>query len=160
MTPDPKLDLLLDRTVDLPPAAIWRAWTEPALLVQWFTPAPWVTTSCRIDLRPGGAFEATMRSPEGQDHPNAGCYLEVEPGRRLTWTSALLAGYRPAPAPAHPDFWFTATVDLEPSGAGTRYRALVRHADEAARRAHEGMGFEAGWSAALAQLEALMRRTR
>ena len=41
---------------DLPPDAIWRAWTTPALLMQWFCPRPWSVVECDIDLRPGGVF--------------------------------------------------------------------------------------------------------
>jgi len=160
MTPDPELDLVLERTVDVPASELWLGWTVPERLVKWFTPAPWVTTACSIDLRPGGGFEATMRSPEGLEVPNSGCYLEVVPERRLTFTNVLRAGFRPAGAPVHPDFPFVATVELEPAGGGTRYRALVRHADVAGRKQHEAMNFHAGWSAALDQLVALIKRGR
>ena len=62
---DPNLDLVLERTVDVPPQLVWRAWTEPALVTQWFTPAPWTTVDCEIDLRTGGLFRTVMRSPRG-----------------------------------------------------------------------------------------------
>lgn len=74
---DPELDLLLERSVDVPPSLIWVAWTTPEHLKKWFTPAPWQTIDCEIDLRPGGAFRTVMRSPEGQEFPNVGCYLEI-----------------------------------------------------------------------------------
>jgi uncharacterized protein YndB with AHSA1/START domain len=74
---DPELDLVLERVVDVPPALVWRAWTEPERLKRWFTPKPWQTVECEIDLRPGGIFRTTMRSPEGEDTPHVGCYLEV-----------------------------------------------------------------------------------
>jgi uncharacterized protein YndB with AHSA1/START domain len=51
---------------------------------------------CEIDLRPGGIFRTTMRSPEGEEFPNFGCYLEVIPNEQLIWTNALQPGYRPA----------------------------------------------------------------
>ena len=54
---DPKLDLVLERVVDVPPELVWRAWTEPKHLMPWFTPAPWKTVDCEIDLRPGGIFQ-------------------------------------------------------------------------------------------------------
>ena len=52
--PDPKLDLVLERVVDVAPTLVWAAWTRPEYLKQWFTPAPWQTVDCEIDLRPGG----------------------------------------------------------------------------------------------------------
>jgi uncharacterized protein YndB with AHSA1/START domain len=38
---DPKLDLVLERVVDVPPRLVWAAWTRPEHLKKWFTPAPW-----------------------------------------------------------------------------------------------------------------------
>ena len=69
MTFDPTHDLRLERIVDVSPSLVWAAWTTPAHILKWFTPAPWQTVDCEIDLRPGGVFRTTMRSPEGQDFP-------------------------------------------------------------------------------------------
>jgi uncharacterized protein YndB with AHSA1/START domain len=149
---DPKLDLVLERVVDVPPALVWRAWTEPERLKRWFTPKPWQTVECEIDLRPGGIFRTTMRSPEGEDTPHVGCYLEVVPNRRLVWTDALLPGYRPSGEP-----FMTAVIELEPHGAGTRYTAIAMHGDAATRERHEEMGFHDGWSTVLDQLVAMVK---
>ena len=131
----------------------------PELLTQWFTPAPWRTIECEIDLRPGGIFRTEMRGPQGQAISNSGCYLEIVPGRKLVWTGALGPGYRPRSAPAG-SFLMTAVITLEPEGAGTRYTALVIHADAQARATHEQMGFHAGWGKALDQLVELARQNQ
>jgi uncharacterized protein YndB with AHSA1/START domain len=133
---DPKLDLVLERTIGVPPALVWEAWTKPEHLRHWFTPKPWTVAHCEVDLRPGGIFRTVMRGPDGEEHDAAGCYLEVVPQRRLTWTDALLPGYRPSANP-----FFTAIVELEPSGKGTRYTATAIHRDEDGRKKHEEMGF-------------------
>ena len=154
---NPDLDLVLERVVDVAPELVWRAWTEPERLMKWFTPAPWKTVACQIDLRPGGIFATTMQSPEGQDvvYP-AGCYLEVATHRRLVWTGLLGPGFRPNPAtPGEPNF--TCALTFEPQGAGTRYVAHVMHTDAVGRDKHEKMGFHDGWGAALDQLVALYR---
>ncbi len=159
--PDPRLDLVLERVVDVPPELVWNAWTIPERLKKWFTPAPWTTIDCEIDLRPGGVFRTTMRSPEGQEFPNAGCYLEVVRNERLAWTNTLLPGFRPSSgSSATPcdSFPFTAVVSLEPHGNGTKYTALVIHGDEEGRRKHEQMGFHEGWGKALDQLVALVKK--
>src|SRR2546425_245846 len=88
------LDLVLERVVDVRRELVWSAWTKPEHVKRWFTPPPWKTVDCEIDLRPGGIFRTVMRSPEGQDHPNTGCYLEIVPYEKLVWTSALGPGYR------------------------------------------------------------------
>jgi uncharacterized protein YndB with AHSA1/START domain len=121
--------------------------------MQWFTPAPWKTIACEIDLRPGGRFATTMRSPEGQDMPtHQGCFLEIIVNRKLLWTDGLLPGYRPSPAG-----FMTAAIILEPHDTGTRYVAIAMHADEGSRKKHEEMGFHTGWGTALDQLVMLAK---
>ena len=159
--PDPKLDLVFERVVDVPRELVWSAWTTPELVKQWFTPAPWTTVDCEIDLRPGGIFRTVMRSPEGQEFPNLGCYLEVVEHRKLVWTNVLAAGYRPTRRPIDDScdaFAFTGILSLEPQGAATKYTALVIHGDEESRRKHDAMGFQEGWGKALDQLVALVSK--
>lgn len=145
--PDPKLDLVLERELDVPVELVWKAWTTPEHIRQWFVPKPWTITSCEIDLRPGGIFATTMRSPEGEEFPNAGCYLEVVPNERMIWTDTLLAGYRPSPKP-----FFTAALLLEPTATGTRYTAIAIHGNEETRKNHEEMGFHDGWGTVVTQM--------
>jgi uncharacterized protein YndB with AHSA1/START domain len=146
---DPKLDLVLEREIDVPVELVWKAWTTPSSLREWFVPKPWSITSVEIDLRPGGIFATTMRSPEGEEFPNIGCYLEVEQNKRLVFTDTLLPGYRPSPKP-----YFTAVLELTPNGNGTRYRAVAIHGDEANRKSHEDMGFHDGWGTVVDQMVA------
>jgi uncharacterized protein YndB with AHSA1/START domain len=146
-------ELVLERTLDAPRAAVWRCWTEPALMERWFCPAPWKATDIAVDLRAGGRMAMTMRGPEGEAFPNEGVYLEVEPGRRLVFTDAYRPGWEPVEEP-----FFTGIVTLEDApGGGTRYTARARHWTEAARQRHEEMGFHDGWGKAADQLEALAR---
>jgi uncharacterized protein YndB with AHSA1/START domain len=161
--PDPRLDLVLERVVDVPRELVWKAWTTPAHLKQWFTPAPWTTVDCEIDLRPGGIFRTVMRSPEGQEFPNVGCYLEIVENEKLVWTNALAPGYRPVTVldglrAECETFLFTVVVSLERHGGGTKYTALAIHSDEDGRRRHGEMGFHEGWGKALDQLVALVRK--
>lgn len=48
-------ELVLTRVIDAPPEKLFRAWTEPDLITQWFTPPPWKTVRAETDVRPGGA---------------------------------------------------------------------------------------------------------
>ena len=54
MNIDPKLDLVLERVIDVPKHLVWKAWTEAEHLQHWFVPAPWSVARCELDLRPGG----------------------------------------------------------------------------------------------------------
>lgn len=151
---NPELDLLLEREVDAPAHLIWRAWTTPALLMQWFCPRPWKTVECDIDLRPGGVFRTVMESPEGvRMDEGQGCFLEIVENQRLVWTSALGPGWRPnVLAPDQPGFLFTAVITMKELGERTKYSARVIHGDPEAKSTHEAMGFHDGWGAALGQL--------
>lgn len=149
---DPTLDLVLEREIDVPRELVWRAWTQPEHVKQWFAPAPWTISECEIDLRPGGQFYTVMQSPEGQSFPNMGCYLEIVPNEKLVFTNALTPGYRPSEQP-----FFTAIVTLEPTATGTRYTAIAKHKDQAGRQQHEEMGFLEGWGQTLDQLVALAK---
>jgi uncharacterized protein YndB with AHSA1/START domain len=151
-TPDPNLDLVLEREIDVPCELVWAAWTQPEHLKQWFTPRPWTVTDCEMDLRPGGIFRTTMCSPEGEEFPNAGCFLEVVPQSRLVFTDALLPGYRPSENP-----FMTAIVTMEPTATGTRYTATAIHRDPESRIKHEEMGFYQGWGTALDQMVAYIK---
>jgi uncharacterized protein YndB with AHSA1/START domain len=158
---NPKLDLVLERVVDVPRELVWAAWTTPEYVKKWFTPAPWSTVACAIDLRPGGLFRTVMRSPEGQETPNVGCYLEIVENEKLVWTTALGPGYRPLVRPASAgceDLSFTAIILFEPHGQGTKYQAIAVHGDEASRDKHDTLGFQEGWGAALDQLVALAKQ--
>jgi uncharacterized protein YndB with AHSA1/START domain len=160
---NPELDLSFERVVDVPRELIWAAWTTPEKLLPWFCPLPWKTIECEIDLRAGGRFYTVMQSPEGQKFPNDGCYLEIIQNEKLSWTNALEPGFRPVKQPeASPghecaEFLMTATITLEPHKNGTKYTALVQHANKEARLRHETMGFEAGWSMCLDQLIAIIK---
>jgi uncharacterized protein YndB with AHSA1/START domain len=156
--PNPALDLVLERTIPVPPEKVWAAWTQPELLMQWFTPAPWKTVAVDNDVRPGGRCITTMESPEGEQYPNAGCYLQVEQNRLLVFTSVMHEDFRPvAPTNGAGDLGFTGRIEIEPSAdGGTHYRAIAMHADEQGCKQHADMGFTVGWGAALDQLVTLM----
>ncbi len=160
-TPDPSLDLVLVRQTHVPVELVWKAWTTPALLMQWFCPRPWKVVDCKLDLRPGGQFYTVMESPEGDQFPGNGCILEVVENRKFVWTSGLLPGYRPkvsVPSSENADFDFTAMVQFEPNEGGTTYTATVIHGDPEAKAKHQAMGFEGGWGAAFDQLVELMSK--
>ncbi len=160
--PDPRLDLVLERIVDVPRELVWMAWTTPEHIKKWFTPAPCTTVDCEIDLCPGGIFRTVMRSPDGQEFPHVGCFLEVIPNEKLVWTNVLAPGFRPtnqsARAGGCDELQFTAVITLEPNGNGTKYTALVIHGDEEECRKHAEMGFYEGWGKALEQLVALVQK--
>ncbi|MEZ5726511.1 MAG: SRPBCC domain-containing protein, partial [Burkholderiaceae bacterium] len=104
------------------------------------------------DVRPGGASDITMRSPEGRDFPNKGQYLEVVPGRKLVFTDAFTGDWVPSESAP----FFTAVLTFEDAGGGkTKYTARARHWNAESMQRHEQMGFTPGWTICAKQMEAL-----
>ncbi len=146
-------DLVLALTLNAPRDKVWRCWTEADLLKQWFAPAPWTTPHAELDVRPGGRQHIVMRSPEGDDMPVHGVYLEVVPGRRIVGTDA----YRKAWVPSDKPFMTSILSFEDAPGGGTAYEARVRHWTQEDRARHEAMGFHEGWSQCARQLDALAK---
>jgi uncharacterized protein YndB with AHSA1/START domain len=144
-------ELILTRLIDAPREKLFRAWTEPELLKQWFTPRPWTTPVIETDVRPGGSSFVLMRGPDGTEFPNRGVYLEVVRNEKLVFTDAYTAAWEPSGKP-----FMTVVLSFEDEGGKTRYTARVQHWTEADREEHEKMGFHDGWGKATDQLEALV----
>jgi uncharacterized protein YndB with AHSA1/START domain len=61
-------ELVITRILEAPRALVFKAWTEPERLAQWWGPRGFSLPACQLDLRPGGAYRFHMRSPEGRDY--------------------------------------------------------------------------------------------
>jgi uncharacterized protein YndB with AHSA1/START domain len=146
-------DLVLSRIIDAPPHKVYRAWTEPELLKQWFAPTPFTTPVAELDVRPGGANRIVMCSADGTEFPNRGVYLEVLPNERLVFTDAYTEAWQPSGKP-----FMTVILTFEDEGGRTRYTARVRHWSVEDRETHENMGFHQGWGQCANQLAALVAR--
>ena len=147
-------ELSITRFIHAPPEAVYRIYTERT--GEWWAPKPYTTPIVEWDLRPGGRSRTVMKSPEGEDMPHEGVFLEVVPNERLVFTNAFTAGWNPQALTGDGcDFAMIAIVTLEREGAGTRYTARVRHWGDAARKRHEEMGFREGWGIAAHQLAEL-----
>ena len=155
MTATPKSDreLVLTRLIDVPREKLWRCWTEPKLMLQWFTPAPWKTIHAETDVRPGGSSYVVMQGPDGTEMPNRGVYLEVIKHEKLVFTDAYTSAWEPSENP-----FFTGILTFEDAGNGqTRYTARALHWTKENRETHEKMGFHEGWGVATDQMTALAR---
>ncbi|MGV3756574.1 MAG: SRPBCC family protein [Verrucomicrobiota bacterium] len=148
-----KRELVLTRLLDAPRAAVYKAWTTPEILKQWFAPLPYTTPFAQLDVRPGGANVITMRSPDGTDMPNRGIYLEVVPNEKLVFTDAYTSAWEPSQKP-----FMTVILTFADEGGKTRYTARVLHWSAADCEAHEKMGFHEGWGLCTTQLEAATKK--
>ena len=78
--------LRMERLIAAPPERVFNLWTEPDQLTKWWGPDGFDTPACAMDVRPGGHWRTTMRSPEGNLHTVSGVYRVIDPPRRLVFT--------------------------------------------------------------------------
>ena len=149
---DKTFELVLTRLIDVPRSLVWKVWSNPEHLMQWWCPKPYQTTECRMDLKPGGEFYTRMIGPDNFDMANSGCFLEIVPERKIAFTDCLKPGYAPAA-----EGFFSAIVTMEDEDGKTRYTATALHKNEEDRKKHEDMGFHQGWGTALDQLVAFAK---
>ena len=150
--PQVEHELVVTRLIDAPREKLFRCWTEPALIVQWFTPPPWKTVHAESDVRSGGSSVIVMQGPDGTVMPNRGVYLEVVKNEKIVFTDAYTSAWVPSGKP-----FFTGVLTFEDEGGKTRYTARARHWNAEDAKAHEAMGFHQGWGIATDQLEALAK---
>ena len=85
-------DLVVTRIIDAPIDMVWKAWTDPQLVMRWWGPKDYTSPTCKVDLREGGRYVFCMRAPKeqgGQDSYTAGVYKKIVPMERLEFTQGL-----------------------------------------------------------------------
>ena len=144
-------ELVLERIIDAPAEKLYKCWTTPELMEQWFCPKPWKVTNVRTDVRTGGNTYLEMHGPNGEVMPQPGVYLEVVPNQKIVFTDAFTETWQPSAKP-----FMVAIVTFEDLGGGkTRYRAVARHWSVEDKETHEKMGFHEGWGIVADQLAEL-----
>jgi len=145
MADDPARTLVIERVFKASPERVFRAWTDPAILVTWWGPVGFTTPECGLDLRPGGAWRTVLRAPDGSPHPVSGVYREILPPQRLviTWAFEEADGSRGPETEV--------AVTFAPIPDGTRMRLVQRlFQSPAARNRHED-----GWTQSFGKLAGL-----
>ena len=106
----------IERSVNVPPARVFAAFTTPEAKKKWFHGPPgWTTTVEAFDVRPGGRERAVTRSADGVEHVFDAVYFDVEPDRRLVYAYEMHLDKRRISVSL-------ATVEFTPSGSGTHLK--------------------------------------
>lgn len=137
---DGETDIIVRRDFTHPPARVWRALTEPALIRQWMASQDSMTR-CEMDLRPGGSFHYGW-----EEFFFSGPILTVEAPHHMTHVEHF-SGDR--------SYHAEITTDLVAQGTGTRMTMVMRYANAEARAAAIEMGFTDGLDEVFGRLEAL-----
>lgn len=141
----PGFELLMERVIDAPVSRVWDAWAKPDQVAQWFAPKPYVLIVRAMDLKAGGAFDMSMRAPDGQEHAFAGRYFEVVAGRRICWTGEF---------PGDPPGNMRTEVLFEAQGQKTKLKVRQTFAVITPVNEQPTKGAKIGWGMTLDQLDA------
>ena len=135
--------LRVERLIAAPPELVFSLWTEPEKLVRWWGPEGFNVPASAMDVKPGGSWRTTMRSPEGALHTVSGVYRAIEPPRRLvfTWGWDDDKGVR-----GHET---EVTVTFEAAPGGTRLVLQQQTFADSTQRDRHGKG----WSSSFDSLE-------
>lgn len=147
--PDPliKTSLHLRRVFDAPRERVFRAWTDPRLLVQWWGPGEYAAPLIEVDLRVGGHYRFGLRPRDGAMFFMVGHYLEVHPPEKLVYTW----GYEDAEGE-----YGDTLVTVEFLERGNQTEVILRHGQfpsPAARDSHDD-----GWGICLDRLVELIEK--
>ncbi len=135
-----KPSLTIKRRMAAPAPLVYRAWTDPEMLMHWFGPDHCTVFHAESDVRVGGTFRVRMRATDGEIHDVSGTYLVVEPDARLEFSWAWIT---------MPERESRVTVTIKPDGDGSILTLLhEQFFDEEARAGHEY-----GWTQAFGKLE-------
>lgn len=144
---DTRPSLTITRHLKVPPARVFAAWTDPAMLMRWFGPDEAPTITATADPRVGGGYSIEFSTLEGETHHVHGEYLDVVENERLTFTWEWIT---------MPERQSLVTIMLKAVDGGTELTLLhEKFADEEARDNHQK-----GWGACLDKLERFFEQER
>ena len=78
--------MVVTRVFDAPRELVWKAWTDPKYVMQWWGPKGFSCPACEIDFRVGGKFRFCMRMPDGQEGWNGGEYHEIVLNEKIVYS--------------------------------------------------------------------------
>jgi len=82
-------ELKIIRVFDAQRELVWKAWTDPDLLMRWWGPMGFTAPVAKMDLRVGGEYLNCMRSPDGRNYWSKGVYREIIPEEKLVMTDSF-----------------------------------------------------------------------
>jgi len=153
-----KLDqkqLNVTREFNGPIDLVWRAWTEPALLDQWWAPKPWKTVTKSMDFREGGRWLYSMNGPDGEQHWCLGVYGKITYQQNFQAQDAFCDEEGNIDSSTVPSMHWNVT--FRETGSRTKVLVTISLPSEEAMETIIEMGFKEGFTAAHGNLDELLK---
>jgi len=142
--------LSITREFNAPREKVFKAWTDPELLVKWFGPKGVSTESAQIDLRVGGTYQFELKLPDGTTAHHRGEYREIDPPKKLVFTGILDGQGCEGSAGVYAET--LVTIELEDTGGSTRLILTHEFFPNAASKDSHSMG----WNGSFDRLEEVL----
>jgi len=146
------LEVNFTRVFAAPRELVWKAWTDAAILKEWWGPTNFTNPVCEIDARVGGKINIVMRGPDGQEYPMTGVFTQVKPPERLAFDSGALD------EKGDQMFEITNTVNFETVEGGTEVMLHVSVNKYTPVAPKFLAGMDQGWNQSLVRLHVLLSR--
>ena len=141
------------REFDASVEQVWKAWTQPEYLDQWWAPKPWKAVTVSMDFRPGGAWRYYMQGPEGEKHHCRADYQAIVANKQFTGTDAFTDENGNSIKDMPVMQW---DVRFSPDADGTRVNVTLTFNSEEDLNKIVEMGFKEGFAAAHQNLDELL----
>ena len=142
-------EIVISRVFDAPRTLVFKAWTDPELVIQWWGPKGYTGLACEMDLRPGGTFWFEMRGPDGNVCPCRGTIRELVEPERMVFVGD--PGHMHACGGGLPPEGIVTVTFAERNGK-TVLTIHTRLPSRAQREATIAAGFQPGWETCLDRL--------
>ena len=152
-----KRELLAERVFNAPRELVFKAWSEPEALMQWWGPREWPLTVCNLDFRPGGIWHYCMTGPKGEEAWGRGVFSEIVPPERIVYSDSF-SDAEGKVAENMPTMIIS--VDFISEGAKTRVRSLAQFASAQELQSVLDMGVVEGLTETWDRLEEYLARAK
>lgn len=145
----PDREIVITRAFAAPRELVWKVWTQPEHVAQWWGPRGFTTTVDALDLRVGGRSRYVMHGPDGAEYPAEGTFIEIVPFERIVSTDEFPDDFK-APEGVDLPGGIVVTALFEDAGANkTKLTLRIVHATPEDKAKHEAMGVVDGWGSSL-----------
>jgi uncharacterized protein YndB with AHSA1/START domain len=138
-------EIIITRLFKAPRELVYKAWTDPKHVAQWWGPKGFTTRVDELDLRPGGQWRYVMIGPDGTEYPAKGVFREVVPLERIVTSDEFDEGFEKVINVDLPQ-GMVVTALFEDLSGETKLTLQIMHASAEDRRKHEEMGVIDGWN--------------
>ena len=145
--------VLITRVLDAPRSLVFKLWTDPQHMAQWWGPHGFTNPICEMDVRVGGGLRIVMRAPDGVDYPMTGTFREIVVPERLVFVAVA------EDAAGNPLLEALTTVTFEEHGGKTKLTIEASGVGLAPVAPQMLAGMEAGWTQSLEKLADLVTKS-